>query len=101
VLGSEENFGSINRTYFTKLAMAHFVAFMATMLDDETFNGFHPFAYVASLADKGSMNFAEAMRQTNSDQFVVAMEKEISDHVQREHWKIYSRSEMRRSGYSG
>jgi hypothetical protein len=101
VLDSEENFGSINPTYSTKLAMAHFVAFMATMLDDETFNDFHPFAYVASLADKDSMNFAEAMRQTDSDQFVVAMEKEISNHVQREHWKIYSRSEMRRSGYCG
>jgi hypothetical protein len=45
VLDSEENFGSINPTYSTKLAMAHFVAFMATMLDDETFNDFHPFAY--------------------------------------------------------
>jgi hypothetical protein len=55
----------------------------------------------ASLADKDSINFAEAMKQTDSDQFVVAMEKEIADHVHREHWKIYSRSEMRRSGYSG
>jgi hypothetical protein len=101
VLGLEENFVPINPMYSTKLAMAHFFAFMATMLDNKTFNDFHPFPYVASLADKDSMNFAEAMRQTDSDQFVVAMEKEISDHVQREHWKIHSRREMRRSGYLG
>jgi hypothetical protein len=100
-LNSEENFGPINPLYSTKLAMAHFVAFMATMLDNNTFNDFHPLAYVASLADKDSMNFADAMRQTDRNQFVEAMEKEFSDHVQRDHWKIYSRSEMRRSGYSG
>jgi hypothetical protein len=29
------------------------------------------------------------------------MEKEISDHVKRSHWKIYSRSEMRQTGYPG
>jgi hypothetical protein len=101
VLESSERFGSINPEFSTKLAMAHFFAFMTTMLDDDTFNDFHPFAYVASLADKDSMNFAEAMKQTDRDEFVSAMEKEVSDHVQREHWKVYSRSEMRQTGYTG
>jgi hypothetical protein len=81
--------------------MAHFFAFMATMLDDDTFNDFHPFAYVASLADKDTMNFAKAMKQSDRDEFVSAMEKEVSDHVQRGQWKIYSKSEMRQTGYSG
>jgi hypothetical protein len=57
VLDWAESFGSTNPMYSTKLAMAHFVAFMTTMLDDHTFNEFHPLAYVASLADKDSMNF--------------------------------------------
>jgi hypothetical protein len=69
VLDLEENFGSINPLYSSKLAMAHFVAFMAMILDNKTFNDSHPFAYVASLADKDSINFADAMRQTVRDQF--------------------------------
>jgi hypothetical protein len=64
-LDSSEHMGSINPAFSTKLAMAHFFAFMATMLDDNTFNDFHPFAYVASLADKDTMNFAEAMKQSD------------------------------------
>ena len=101
VLDSSERFGSINPAFSTKLAVAHFYALVTTMLDDATFNVLHPFSYVASLADKDTMNFNEAMKQSDRDKFVIAMEKEVSDHVQREHWKIYSRTEMRRTGYSG
>jgi hypothetical protein len=72
-----------------------------SMLDDFTFNGFHPFAYVASLADKDSMNFADAMKQDDRDKFVNAMEKEVAAHVKRNHWKVYSRHQMRQTGYSG
>jgi hypothetical protein len=62
--------------------MAHFFAFMTTMLDNDMFNNLHPFAYVASLADKDTMNFAEAIKQSHHDEFVGAMEKELSNHVQ-------------------
>ena len=65
VLDSSERFGSINPQLSTKLAIAHLFAFMTAMLDDDTFNDFHPFAYVASLADKDLMNFAEARKQSD------------------------------------
>jgi hypothetical protein len=47
------------------------------------------------------MNFADAMKQSNLDCFVEAMEKEVVDKVSRNHWKIYSRHQMRQTGYSG
>jgi hypothetical protein len=73
---------------------------MVTMLDDNIFNSFHPLAYAASLANKDTMNFGDAMRQDDRDKFVDAMEKEVTDHVKRNHWKIYSRQEMRQTGYT-
>jgi hypothetical protein len=101
VLDSAESFASTNPEYSTKLAMTHFYTYMVSMLDDFTFNSFHPLAYVASLADKDTMNFTDAMKQSDRDCFVEAMEKEVVDHVSRNHWKIYSRHQMRQTGYSG
>jgi hypothetical protein len=74
---------------------------MTSLLDDFTFNEFHPLAYVASLANKDTMNFAKVMKQDDRDKFVDAMEKEVCDHVTRNHWKIYSRAQMRQMGYTG
>jgi hypothetical protein len=45
--------------------MACFFAFVTTMQDVDTFNNFHPFVYITSLADKDIMNFTEAMKQAN------------------------------------
>jgi hypothetical protein len=69
-------------------------------LDDFTYNEFHPLAYVASLADKDTINFAEAMKQDDRDKCVDAIEKEVSDHVTPNHWKIYSRVQMHKTGYT-
>jgi hypothetical protein len=74
---------------------------MTSLLDDFTFNEFHPLAFVASLADKDTMNFAEAMKQDDCDKYVDAMEKQVCDHMTRNHWKIYSRVQMRKTGYTG
>jgi hypothetical protein len=57
--------------------------------------------YIASLADKDTMNFADAVKQSNWNCFVEAMEKAVVDHVSRNHWEIYSRHQMRQTGYSG
>jgi hypothetical protein len=101
VLESDSHFGSIDPEFSTKLALSHFCACMPSLLDDFTFNEFHPLAYVASLANKDTMNFAEVMKQDDRDKFVDAMEKEVSDHVTRNHWKIYSCAQMRKMGYTG
>jgi hypothetical protein len=74
---------------------------MTSLLDDSTFNEFHPLAYVASLADKCTMNFVEVMKQDDRDRFFDAMEKESSDHVTRNHWKIYSQAQIHQMGYTG
>jgi hypothetical protein len=81
--------------------MTHFYTYMVSMLDNFTFNSFHPLAYVASLADKDTMNFADAMKQSGRDCFVEAMEKEVVDDVSRNHWKIYSRHQMRQRATPG
>jgi hypothetical protein len=54
---------------------------MVTMLDDKTFNSFHPLAYAASLAHKDTMNFGDVMRQDDRDKFADTMEKEVTDHI--------------------
>jgi hypothetical protein len=71
------------------------------MLGDATYNNFHPFAYAASLADADTMHLAEAMQQTDRDEFVKAMEKEIADHADNKHWSIHSCEQMRKTGYQG
>lgn len=55
----------------------------------------HPFAmaiqYVyaqASSADPDTMTFHEAMKAPDKDKFIIAMHKELNDHVERKHWKI-------------
>lgn len=44
------------------------------MLDDSTFNDFHPLVYVASLVDDVTMHLDKAMQQSDQDELVKAME---------------------------
>jgi hypothetical protein len=44
---------------------------MMSLLGDFSFNGFHPLAYVASLAGNDMMNFAEAMKQDDHDNLLM------------------------------
>ena len=41
------------------------------------------------------------MKQPDKAEFIEAMEKEISDHVGRKHWQIYTRQQMKDTGYKG
>jgi hypothetical protein len=97
----ERNAGSINPGYKTNIAMVLFAAVSRLMLPDMTFNEIHPMAYAASVADNDTMNFSAAMKQPDKAEFIEAMEKEISDHVGRKHWQIYTRQQMRDTGYKG
>ena len=47
------------------------------------------------------MTLRKALEEPDADQFLLAMEKEVNDHVSRKHWKLVSNETMRDSGYSG
>jgi hypothetical protein len=64
------------------------------MPGNNTLNNFHPFAYVASLADANTMHLAEAMQQPDRDEFVKAITKEIADHTNHKHWSIHTCEHM-------
>ena len=89
-----------SKTMLTYLALFFAWTSVVTKVGD-TLNDFHPLAYVASLADKDTMNLTQALNKPDADKFLEAMDKEVNDHVQRKHWKIVSKKDMRRSGYNG
>ena len=44
------------------------------------------FAYITT--DPDTMTIAEALRQPDRDKFLVAMHKELNDHISRGHWTV-------------
>ena len=48
----------------------------------------HTIAMVSSNSDPDTMTLDEALRQPDRHEFIKAMHKELSDHIQRKHWKV-------------
>ena len=48
----------------------------------------HMFAMIT--IDPDTINLKEALNDSDRDQFIEAMGKELSDHVTRKHWKVVS-----------
>ena len=46
----------------------------------------HMFSFVAS--DPDTMTLKEAMEQPDKDKFLLAMQQELHDHIERRHWKV-------------
>ena len=61
---------------------------------DGTFNSFMTHAFAAGKESNEVYTFREMLKQEDRLDFVNAMEKEIDDHVRREHWEIIPRSMM-------
>ncbi|MEY3108605.1 MAG: hypothetical protein RL730_956, partial [Actinomycetota bacterium] len=61
---------------------------------DGTFNSFMTQVFAAGKESNEVYTFREMLKQEDRIQFVNAMEKEIDDHVRREHWEIIPRSMM-------
>ena len=57
--------------------------------------------FAATEADPDTMTLKQALKEPDADQFLLAMEKEVNDHVTRKHWQLVSNEEMRSSGYKG
>ena len=72
------------------LAMFFVALLHVTTLPDLTFNEIHPFSYVVSLANKDTMNFGTVMKKDDREQFLKATEKEVADHSNQNHWKIFT-----------
>ena len=47
------------------------------------------------------MTLKQALQEPDADKFLLAMEKEVQDHVKRNHWKITTIADMHKSGYQG
>lgn len=95
----EEKFGSINPDFTTKTIILQAIESIRCMLPDSTFNWLHPWTYVMSLANQDTLTFLAAMKQPDQDKFIVAMEKEVANHIKRNHWKIVTMDEMHCTGH--
>ena len=56
----------------------------------------NPFALAATLADEDTMYLHQARKQPDWEEFKRAMQKEIKDHTDNEHWVVIPRSEVPR-----
>ena len=56
----------------------------------------NPFALAATLADEDTMYLHQARKQPDWEEFKRAMQKEIKDHTDNEHWIVIPRSEVPR-----
>ena len=59
------------------------------------------YAFPATEADPDTMTLKQALQEPDSNEFLKAMEKEVEDHVSRNHWKLVTNQQMRDSGYKG
>ena len=57
-------------------------------------------AFAATEADPDTMTPKQALAEPDADQFPLAMEKEVNDHVTRKHWKLVTNEEMKRAGHT-
>ena len=59
-----------------------------------------PTALITAMISKDILTYGEMKRQPDKPKFITAMQKEISDHEKRKHWKLVHRSEKRgKNGY--
>ena len=58
-------------------------------------------SFMATEADPDTMTLKQALQEPDADQFLLAMEKEVNDHVTRKHWKLVTNDDMRKAGYKG
>jgi len=61
---------------------------------DRTLNVLSIFAFASSKSNNDTFTFREMMHQEDMPKFVEAMQKEVVDHNEREHWDLIPRSEM-------
>ena len=52
-------------------------------------------ALITAMIDKDTLTYGEMKRQPDKPQFITAMQKEISDHEKRKHWKLVHRSKTK------
>ena len=62
---------------------------------DWTRNICQPMALITVMIGKDTLTYGEMKRQPDKPQFIMAMQKEISDHEKRKHWKLVHRSETK------
>ena len=52
-------------------------------------------ALITAIIGKVALTYGEMKRQPDKPQFITAMQKEISDHENRKHWKLVHQSETK------
>ena len=62
---------------------------------DWTRNICQPIALITAINGKDTFTYVEMKQQLDKPQFIMAMQKEISDHEKRKHWKLFHRSETK------
>jgi hypothetical protein len=83
------------------VVILHHVVAVLARLDDNSVNELcRLVSFPASLADNDTMYLAEALKQTDKDKFLEAMIQEIHDHTSRGHWRITTKDEMIKRGYT-
>ena len=58
-------------------------------------------ALITEMISKDTLTYGEIKGQPYKPHFIVAMQKEISDHKHCKHWKLVYRSEIKGFGLSG
>ena len=54
-----------------------------------------PMALITAMIVKDTLTYGEMKRQPDKPKFITAMQKDISDHENRKHWKFVHRSETK------
>eukprot|EP00956_Cyclotella_meneghiniana_P008617 scaffold11745_cov39-Cyclotella_meneghiniana.AAC.1 len=63
-------------------------------LFDGTINHIHNYALATDLSNNEVFTYSQAARQSDRQQFIEAMAKEVGDHEEREHWELVLRSTL-------
>ena len=59
---------------------------------DWTINICQPMALITAMISKDTLTYGDMKQQPDKPHFITAMQKEISDHEQRKHWKLVHQS---------
>ena len=62
---------------------------------DWTRNICQQMALIIAMIGKDTLTYGEMKQQPDKPKFITAMQKEISDHKKRKHWKLFQRSETK------
>ena len=65
-----------------------------TYLVDGTFNAIGDFALLSEQVTNETYTYREAMQQSDAADFIRAMQKEVDDHVSRNHWSLIRRDSV-------